>query len=79
MWILFAFGAALFAGATSILAKIGINNVDSNLATAIRTIVILVYSWMMVFIVGSFNEISYIFYSTNTPHYTTKKQGANLN
>lgn len=60
MWILFAFGAALFAGVTSILAKIGINNVDSNLATAIRTIVILVFSWMMVFIVGSFNEISYI-------------------
>ena len=58
MWILFAFGAALFAGATAILAKIGIKNVDSNLATAIRTIIILVFSWMMVFIVGSFNEIS---------------------
>ena len=58
LWILFAFGAALFAGATAILAKIGIKNVDSNLATAIRTIIILVFSWMMVFIVGSFNEIS---------------------
>jgi transporter family protein len=58
MWILFAFCAALFAGATAILAKIGIKNVDSNLATAIRTIIILVFSWMMVFIVGSFNEIS---------------------
>ena len=58
MWILFAFGAALFAGATAILAKIGIKDVDSNLATAIRTIIILIFSWMMVFIVGSFNEIS---------------------
>lgn len=58
MWILFAFGAALFAGVTAILAKIGIKNVDSNLATAIRTIIILIFSWMMVFIVGSFNEIA---------------------
>ena len=58
MWILFAFGAALFAGVTAILAKIGIKNVDSNLATAIRTIIILIFSWLMVFIVGSFNEIS---------------------
>lgn len=53
MWILFAFGSALFAGITAILAKIGIRNTDSNLATAIRTIVILVFSWLMVFIVGS--------------------------
>lgn len=58
MWILFAFGAALFAGLTAILAKIGIKNVDSNLATAIRTIIILIFSWLMVFIVGSFNTIS---------------------
>ncbi|QAA32856.1 EamA family transporter [Clostridium manihotivorum] len=53
MWVLFAFGSALFAGITAILAKIGIKNTDSNLATAIRTIVILIFSWPMVFIVGS--------------------------
>ena len=43
MWILFAFGAALFAGLTAILAKIGIKNVDSNAATAIRTMIILIF------------------------------------
>ena len=53
-----AFGSALFAGLTAILAKIGIKNVDSNVATAIRTIIILIFSWLMVFIVGSFNTIS---------------------
>ena len=58
MWILFSFGAAFFAGITAILAKIGIKNTDSNLATAIRTIVILIFSWIMVFIVGSFNTIT---------------------
>ena len=57
MWILYAFGSAFFAGITAILAKIGIKNTDSNLATAIRTIVILIFSWLMVFIVGSFNTI----------------------
>ncbi len=57
MWILYAFGSAFFAGITAILAKIGIKNVDSNLATAIRTIVILIFSWLMVFIVGSFNTM----------------------
>lgn len=57
MWVLFAFGSALFAGITAILAKIGIKNTDSNLATAIRTIVILVFSWLMVFIVGSHRTI----------------------
>ena len=60
MWILYAFASALFAGLTAILAKIGIKNVDSNVATAIRTIIILIFSWLMVFIVGSFNTISYI-------------------
>ena len=60
MWIIFAFGSALFAGLTAILAKIGIKNVDSNLATAIRTIVILIFSWLMVFIVGSFETITSI-------------------
>ena len=53
MWILFAFGSALFAGLTSILAKCGIRKTDSTVATAIRTIVVLVFSWLMVFIVGS--------------------------
>lgn len=67
MWVLYAFASAIFAGATSILAKVGIKDVDSHVATAIRTIVVLVFSWMMVFIVGSqwtLNEIStksYIF------------------
>ncbi|MFL0198009.1 EamA family transporter [Clostridium sp. WILCCON 0269] len=57
MWILFAFGSAFFAGITAILAKIGIKKTDSNLATAIRTIVILVFSWLIVLIVGSQNMI----------------------
>ncbi|NLK94634.1 MAG: EamA family transporter [Clostridiales bacterium] len=64
MWVLYAFLSALFAGITAILAKIGIKNVDSNLATAIRTIIILIFSWIMVFIVGSFNTIQLI--STKT-------------
>ena len=53
MWILFAFGSALFAGLTSILAKCGIKNTDSNTATAIRTIIVLIFSWIMVFLVGA--------------------------
>ncbi|MEC0370643.1 EamA family transporter [Paenibacillus chibensis] len=57
MWIAYAFGSALFAGITSILAKIGIRNVDSNLATALRTWVVLIFSWLMVFIVGSQNTM----------------------
>lgn len=57
MWILFAFGSALFAGITSVLAKCGIQKTDSTVATAIRTIVVLVFSWMMVFIVGSQTQI----------------------
>lgn len=51
MWILFAFGSALFAGLTAILAKCGIRNTDSNVATALRTGVVLVFSWLMVFMV----------------------------
>jgi transporter family protein len=58
MWLLFAFGSALFAGITAILAKIGIKKTDSNLATALRTVVILFFSWLMVFVVGSQNTIS---------------------
>ena len=53
MYIVFAFASALFAGATSILAKIGIKNMDSTLATALRTIVVVIFAWGMVFIVGS--------------------------
>ena len=53
MWILFAFGSALFAGLTAVLAKCGIRETDSDVATAIRTIVVLIFSWLMVWIVGS--------------------------
>lgn len=53
MWILFAFGSALFAGLTSVLAKCGIKKADSDAATAIRTIVVLIFSWLMIWIVGS--------------------------
>jgi Predicted membrane protein len=60
MWVIFAFGSALFAGITAILAKIGIKNTDSNVATAIRTIVILVFSWLMVIVVGAQNTIGEI-------------------
>ena len=60
MWILLAFASALFAGVTSILAKCGIRKTDSNVATAIRTIVVLLFAWTMVFIVGSQKTISQI-------------------
>ncbi len=53
MWISFACLSALFAGITSILAKCGIRKTDSGVATAIRTVVVLVFAWVMVFIVGS--------------------------
>jgi len=53
MWVLYALGAALFAGLTAILSKCGIRNTDSSLATALRTIIVLLFSWLMVFIVGS--------------------------
>lgn len=52
MWLMFAVGSALFAGLTSILAKCGIRKTDSTVATAIRTIVVLLFSWTMVFLVG---------------------------
>jgi len=58
MWILYAFLSAIFAGITSILAKCGIKKTDSNVATAIRTIVVLAFSWAMVFIVGSYSSLS---------------------
>ena len=53
MWIAFSFGSALFAGLTTILATCGIKNTDSNVATALRTIVVLIFSWIMVFVVGA--------------------------
>ncbi len=57
MWIVFAFFSALFAGVTSILAKCGIRKTDSTVATAIRTVVVLAFSWVMVFVVGSQSQI----------------------
>ncbi len=60
MWTIFAFGSAFFAGVTSILAKCGIRKTDSTVATAIRTIMVLLFSWLMVFIVGSQDQISSI-------------------
>lgn len=60
MWMLFAFASALFAGLTSILAKCGIKKTDSTVATAIRTVVVLAFSWLMVFVVGSAGEITSI-------------------
>lgn len=53
MWVVFAFGSALFAGLTGILAKCGIKNTDSNVVTALRTVVVLIFSWIMVLITGS--------------------------
>lgn len=67
MWIVFAVLSAVFAALTSILAKIGICGVDSTLATAIRTIVVVLMSWMMVFItdtqggIGSISSRSWLF------------------
>ena len=58
MWIVFAFGSALFAGLTAVLAKCGIRSTDSTVATALRTIVVLVFSWGMVFLVGSQDQLA---------------------
>lgn len=60
MWFTFALLSALFAALTSILAKIGIENINSNLATAIRTVVVVIMAWGMVFITGTQNQISNI-------------------
>ena len=60
MWILAAVLSAVFAGLTSILAKCGIKKTDSDVATAIRTIVVLIFAWIMVFVVGSADTISEI-------------------
>ena len=60
MWVLYAFGSALFAGLTAILAKCGVRKTDSTVATAIRTIVVLAFSWGMVFLVGSEAQLAEI-------------------
>lgn len=60
MWILFAVGSAFFAGATSVLAKAGIKSVSSDFATAFRTGMVLIFSWLMVFAVGCQNAVSTI-------------------
>lgn len=60
MWFIFAMLSAVFAALTSILAKIGIDGISSNLATAIRTAVVLVMAWGMVFVTGTQNQVSNI-------------------
>lgn len=60
LWIIAAILSAVFAGLTSILAKCGIKKTDSDLATAIRTVVVLIFSWIMVFVVGSQSTITEI-------------------
>lgn len=57
MWLIYALGSAFFAGVTSILAKCGIRKTDSNVATAVRTIVVLLFSWVMVWVAGSGGQI----------------------
>lgn len=66
MWIGFAAGSAFFAGVTSILAKCGIRKTNSNVATAVRTIVVLIFSWVMVFLAGSWRDITQISVKTLT-------------
>ena len=60
MWLTYALGSTFFAGITAILAKVGMGKTDSSLATAIRTIVVVIFSWLMVFLVGSQNTITQI-------------------
>ena len=60
MWIGLACLSALFAGVTAVLAKIGLNNVDSSLATALRTIIVLIFSWIMVLFAGTQEQLKYI-------------------
>ena len=60
MWVMFAFGSALFAGITAVLSKIGMQDMDSDVGTAVRTGVVLVFSWMMVFLTGSIGTIGEI-------------------
>ena len=58
MWILFAFGSALFAGITSVLAKCGLKNTDSHVATAIRTTVVLLFAWLLALLTGGIHTLS---------------------
>lgn len=60
MWIAFAFASAFFAGVTAILAKCGIKKTDSDVATALRTLVVLAFSWLLVFLAGAQSEIALI-------------------
>ncbi len=64
MWVAFAFASALFAGLTAILAKVGVRHTDSNLATAIRTTVVLAAAWLMVLLVGSASQLGTLSGST---------------
>lgn len=59
-WLIYAFLSAFFAALVAILAKIGIKDVDSNLATAIRTVIIFIFTWGIVFYQGSFKQITEI-------------------
>lgn len=60
MWIVYAILSAVFAALTSILAKVGINGISSNLATAVRTVVVLIMAWLMVFVTDAHNGITEI-------------------
>lgn len=60
MWLFYAAGSAFFAGVTPILAKCGIRKTDSTVATAVRTVVVLIFSWIMVLVSGSFGQITSI-------------------
>lgn len=60
LWLLFAVFSAFFAGVTAILAKIGVKNTDSTVATAIRTVVILLFSWLLVFLTGAQKSLSLV-------------------
>lgn len=60
MWLLYAAGSAFFAGITSILAKCGIRNTDSTVATAVRTVIVLIFSWIMVLAAGSWDQLGTI-------------------
>lgn len=60
MWLLFAILSSIFAALTSILAKVGINGVNSNLATAVRTVVVLIMAWGMVFLTNAQTGLNYI-------------------
>ncbi|MDR1663601.1 MAG: EamA family transporter [Clostridiales bacterium] len=60
MWVAFALGSAFFAAITSILAKMGVKNINANLATAIRTVVVLLFAWLMVFVTGAYHTLRLI-------------------